>query len=231
MSKFLIDKDTHLDQDKNKSVMNKSNKISISDEMNQNVNSDHSVSSSRLFKRGSDFGYKYIKDFDMENEPKEEKQFKIYIRKMTEQCIQTSQNKVKFSKVCSSQPNIIEFDGMTEDYENGVVQEFEDSPRIKLNTLIKSDSIQNYGQEDKVIRKLEKWSSWSINSNGSPFGPRIHSNNEIEQKYYDTEHFSINTFKWNSWVSTPKEDELTENDKINIFIPKSVERKIKKKKK
>ena len=140
-------------------------------------------------------------------------------------------NKVKFSKVCSSQPNIIEFDGMAEDYENGVVQEFEDSPRIKLNTLIKSDSIQNYGQEDKVIRKLEKWSSWSINSNGSPFGPRIHSNNEIEQKYYDTEHFSINTFKWNSWVSTPKEDELTENDKINLFIPKFVERKTKKKEK
>ena len=120
--------------------------------------SERSRLDSKLFiHNDTNHEFDYIQDFDMENEPKEEKQFKLYIRKMTELNLQNTQLKNKmFLKDSSSNLKIEHFEDIVEDYENGVIQEFEDSPRIKLNTLIKSDSIKNYNLEEEVIKKLEK---------------------------------------------------------------------------
>ena len=146
--------------------------------------SDYSVNSSKIFKKSSQACTEYIPDFDMSNEPKEETHFKEYLKNMTEkniQAIKQSSNK-KFRMAWSSHSNLNTFDELVDDYENGIVEEFEESPRISLNSLVKSDSIKNYEQKDWIIKKIEKWVSWNIVNDFSPFGPRIHSSNEIEQK-------------------------------------------------
>lgn len=97
------------------------------------------------------------------------------------QAIKQSSNN-KFRMAWSSHSNLNTFDELVDDYENGIVEEFEESPRISLNSLVKSDSIKNYEQKDWIIKKIEKWVSWNIVNDFSPFGPRIHSSNEIEQK-------------------------------------------------
>lgn len=151
----------------------------------------------------------YIQGFEVENMPPQEIVFKEYIRSM----IRRSQSKPKQAGQQSTnfEIKLCEVDSINEsltipeeDYENGTVEDTDETPAIEINSILKCKDCYfkcyNYWNPNSVVWSPITGCFWDVDN--ETFGPHIEANKEINRKNYESDSYYTPLIE--SKISTPK---------------------------